>query len=71
MKYYVPINTAEEREDGRPGTITMDCVIVAGPPKRRFKAFMRYLAVRLGTHDYHTRINVIRELGFTDLLSWR
>lgn len=62
MNYHVAINPG----DGE--SVTVDIVTLIGRPKNRFKGFMRYLSVRLGTHDYHTRLNVIRALGFDDLV---
>jgi hypothetical protein len=65
----VPINVVERDEDGNAvESQTLDIVTLTGPPRRRFKGFMRYLSVRAGTQDYHTRLSAIRALGFTDLL---
>jgi hypothetical protein len=69
MRYHVPINDVTVDEEGNMSeSQTVDIVTCTGKPKRRFKTFMRYLSVRADTQDYHTRLGIIRALGFTDLL---
>ena len=66
--YYVPINDAEEKEDGTLGSQTVDVVQLQGTKKRRVKEWRQYLRVRLQTQDVHKMNAVTRKLGFNELL---
>jgi len=66
--YYVPINDAEEKEDGTLGSQTVDVVQLQGTKKRRVREWRQYLRVRLQTQDVHKMNAVTRKLGFNELL---
>lgn len=66
--YYVPINDAEEREDGTLGSQTVDVVHLTGTKKKRIKQWREYLRVRMKTQDIHKMNAMTRALGFEELI---
>lgn len=66
--YYVPINCAEEKEDGTLGSQTVDVVQLQGTKKRRRREWRQYLRIRLQTQDIHKMNAMTRALGFEELL---
>ena len=67
-KYYVPINDAEEKEDGTLGSQTVDVVTLQGTKKRRVREWRQYLRIRMETQDVHKMNAMTRKLGFDELL---
>jgi len=68
VKYLVPINDAEEKEDGTLGSVTADEVTLNGTKKKRIKQWREYLRIRLKTQDVHTMNKVTKQLGFEELI---
>ena len=66
--FIVPINCAEEREDGTLGSQTVDVVQLTGTKKKRIKQWREYLRIRLKTQDVHTMNKVTKSLGFDELV---
>ena len=66
--YHVPINDAEEKEDGTLGSQTVDVVTLQGTKKKRIKQWREYLRIRLKTQDIHTMNRMTKELGFEELI---
>jgi|5_EtaG_2_1085323.scaffolds.fasta_scaffold01303_8 D-alanyl-D-alanine dipeptidase len=63
MRYLVPINDAQEDE-----TQTVDIVTIEGATKTRLKKFRKYLAIRYKITQYEKQLDVIKALGFEDLV---
>jgi hypothetical protein len=66
--YFVPINCAEEKEDGSLGSQTVDIVTVDGTKKQRIRQWRDYLRIRLKTNDVHLMNKTTRKLGFKELI---
>ncbi len=66
--YMVPINDAEEYEDGTLGSQTVDVVHLDGTKKKRIKQWREYLRIRLKTQDVHKMNAVTKALGFKELI---
>lgn len=62
--YLVPLNEKE----GEDGSVTADRVHLTGTKKKRLKQFRAYLRVRTGELDYHKQNDIIKALGFDELL---
>jgi len=66
--YMIPINDAEEKEDGTLGSQTVDVVHLRGTKKQRVKQWREYLRIRLKTQDVHKMNKATKQLGFPELL---
>jgi hypothetical protein len=66
--YYVPINCAEEKEDGTLGSQTVDVVQLQGTKKKRIKQWREYLRIRMETQDVHRMNAMTKALGFDELV---
>ena len=66
MKYYIPINEATDF-----GTVTMDIVEITGGPRARLKKFRKYLEIRYKITQFEEQMELVKALGFEDLLKRR
>lgn len=65
MQYLVPL---EENEVDGEVFVHMDVLTINGKPKQRAKRFRRYLTMRWNIWQYEAQTQVLRSMGFNDLL---